>query len=79
MDGWRRVFRFCRVEIVQADEHETASAGKATAKAPGTPWHRRRSTWALAAVAVAAVLAGKIDFSGRLSAASKYKGPLHAV
>jgi len=57
MDGWRPVFRFSRVEIVPADEHETASEGKTPAREPGKPWQRRRRTWAVAAVAVAAVIA----------------------
>jgi len=58
MDGWRRVSRFGRVEIVPADEHETPSAPGPTARAATPPWHwRRRRVWAVAAAAIAAVIA----------------------
>jgi membrane fusion protein, multidrug efflux system len=59
MDGWPPVFRFCRVEIVPTDEHETASTvspkANTTSNATGTPRRRVRRTWAIAAAAVVAV------------------------
>jgi len=64
MDGWRPVFRFARVEIVPADEHETASPAPTGATATGTP-RRRRRILAFAAAAVAALLAFIYYLHGR--------------